>query len=172
LEFAVIRVGCLAACVCRRRVVGPDGGLCAEPGFLTIGNDYENCSTAVTTASNCPGGGESVSSTAFLETRLSCNRCVTLHCVVTPSGPGPIAFVGLPRSSARRLWRELFGLCLSESAVIASRTATRRHSVNLALRPRRRVHRHSGCRNQPHGRWPSDAAAVESRADEGTAGQG
>lgn len=42
-----------------RRVVGPDGGRCADPGFITIGNDYGVCSTNVSTANNCPGGGES-----------------------------------------------------------------------------------------------------------------
>jgi hypothetical protein len=42
-----------------RRVVGPDGGPCAEPGFITIGDSYVACSTNPSTASNCPGGGES-----------------------------------------------------------------------------------------------------------------
>ena len=38
-----------------RRTVGP-GECCGAPGFMTIGNDYTNCSA---TSGNCPGGGES-----------------------------------------------------------------------------------------------------------------
>lgn len=77
VKFAAIRMRFRDACVRRRRVIGPDDGLCAEPGFITIGNDYENCSTAVITASNCPGGGESVSSTAFW---------IRTHCVTSLCG--------------------------------------------------------------------------------------
>ena len=43
----------------RRRVVGAAGTPCEEPGFLTVGNDYQNCTTNISLATNCPGGGES-----------------------------------------------------------------------------------------------------------------
>jgi hypothetical protein len=69
---------------CRRRVVGPSGGSCEEPGFLTIGNDYVNCSTNVSTASNCPGGGESVR--LVLSIARSSLLCLQMRCPVW-SGP-------------------------------------------------------------------------------------
>ena len=40
----------------RRRVVSDREDCCVEPGFITIGNDYSNCTGA---QNNCPGGGES-----------------------------------------------------------------------------------------------------------------
>jgi hypothetical protein len=43
----------------KRRTVGPTGGpctACLEPGFITLGNDHENCTS---NNSNCGYGGES-----------------------------------------------------------------------------------------------------------------